>query len=121
MRDHFANAISRNETFKLLFKNELLAESDQVIELREQYKGKYLEPVFYFPKVILSEIPIKREEHTSYCPIKGTASYWSYKDGDHCIWSYEDPLEEVSSIKGYYGFYEDKGFEIIKSPSFKPL
>ena len=113
MKDHFAIAISRNETFKLLFKNELLAESNQIIELREQYKGKYLEPVFYFPKVILSEIPIKKEEHTSYCPIKGTASYWSYRDGDNCIWSYEKPLKAVRIIKEHYGFYENKGFKII--------
>ena len=43
MKDHFAITISRNETFKILFKRKLLAESNRVIELREQYKGKYLE------------------------------------------------------------------------------
>ena len=114
MKDHFAITISRNETFKILFERKLLAESNRVIELREQYKGKYLKPIFYFPNDIFSEVPFSKEEQTSYCSVKGTASYWSYKDAKNSIWSYEEPLEEVSLIKGYYGFYEDKGFEIIR-------
>ena len=115
MKDHFAITISRNETFKILFKRKLLAESNRVIELREQYKGKHLKPIFYFPNDIFSEIPFKKEEHTSYCPIKGTASYWSYKEAKNSIWSYEDPLESASLIKEHYGFYENKGFKIIRN------
>ena len=118
MKDHFAITICRNETFKILFKRKLLAESNCVIELREQYKGKYLKPIFYFPNDIFSEIPFKKEEHTSYCPIKGTASYWSYKDAKNSIWSYEAPLESASLIKKHYGFYENKGFKIIINKTF---
>ena len=115
MKDHFAITISRNETFKILFKRMLLAESNRVIELREHYKGKYLEPTFYFPNDIFSEVPFKKEEHTSYCPIKGTASYWSYKDAKNSIWSYEKPFTEVEQIKNCISFYLGKGFQIIRS------
>ena len=115
MKDHFAITISRNETFKILFRRKLLAESDRAIELREQYKGKYLEPIFYFPNDIFSKIPFKKEKHTSYCPIKGTASYWSYKDAKNSVWSYETPFTEVEQIKNCVSFYLDKGFQIIRS------
>ncbi len=120
MNDHFATVINLSETIKIYYKGEFFAESDNVVELKEQFRGKDLNPVLYFPRSILLGILIRKEETTTYCPIKGTASYWSYKDANNCIWSYEEPIKEVSLIKGYYSFYEDKGFKIIRSQVFKP-
>ena len=114
MKDHFATTINRRETFKIYFKEKPIAKSNFVIELREHYMGKHLDSVFYFPKSLFSEISIRREEHTSYCPIKGTATYWSYRDAKNSIWSYENPLKEVAQIKNCVSFYLDKGFQIIK-------
>ncbi len=115
MKNHFATIINLSGTIKIYYKNEFFAESNNVKELNEHYKGKDLIPVLYFPKNIFSEILIRKEENTSYCPIKGTASYWSYEDASNSIWSYENPLESVSLIRGYYSFYENKGFKIIRN------
>jgi len=52
-----------------------------------------------------------KTEHTSFCPIKGAASYYSYSDIENAIWSYEDPTQGVEGIKGYFGFDLRKGFE----------
>ena len=45
---------------------------------------------------------------TSYCPYKGTASYWSAVVGGTTVadvaWSYEDPLPESLPIKGLLSF-----------------
>ena len=120
MNDHFATVINLSETIKIYYKGEFFAESDNVVELKEQFRGKDLNPVLYFPRSILLGILIRKEETTTYCPIKGAASYWSYKDANNCIWSYEEPIKEVGLIKGYYSFYEDKGFKIIRSQVFKP-
>ena len=45
---------------------------------------------------------------TTYCPYKGTASYWSAAVGDRVVpdvaWSYEDPLPECLPIAGLLAF-----------------
>jgi len=49
---------------------------------------------------------------TTYCPYKGTASYWSaIVDGDELTdvaWSYEDPYPESAPIRGLLSFYGTK-------------
>lgn len=41
---------------------------------------------------------------TTYCPYKGTASYWSAAGIDDVAWSYEDPLDESLAIAGCLSF-----------------
>lgn len=43
---------------------------------------------------------------TTYCPFKGTASYWSLPDAADLVWSYPEPKSEVAQIKGHLCFYE---------------
>ncbi|HXW34897.1 MAG TPA: DUF427 domain-containing protein [Acidimicrobiales bacterium] len=47
---------------------------------------------------------------TTYCPYKGTASYWNANIGDSVVrdvaWSYEDPLAECAAIRGLLSFDE---------------
>jgi uncharacterized protein (DUF427 family) len=45
---------------------------------------------------------------TSYCPYKGTASYWSFGGHVDVAWSYEDPLPESLPIAGHLSFYEER-------------
>ena len=50
---------------------------------------------------------------TTYCPYKGTASYWDVVVGEHVVadaaWSYEDPLPESEPIRGLLSFDESQG------------
>jgi uncharacterized protein (DUF427 family) len=41
---------------------------------------------------------------TTYCPYKGTASWWSVDGVDDVAWSYEDPLPESLPIAGLVSF-----------------
>ena len=84
-----------------------LAESDRTLLIDEQNHGL----VFYFPREdvrldLLEAMP----ERTSYCPFKGTASYWRRAGASHgpIAWSYEQPYPEVSQIAGYIAFYQDR-------------
>src|SRR5258706_12600985 len=50
-----------------------------------------------------------RSKHQSVCPFKGTASYYSLKDGaENAVWTYEKPYDEMSVIKERLAFYPDK-------------
>ena len=48
-------------------------------------------------------------DHTTHCPFKGDASYWSVRVGDrvaeNAVWGYPEPLEECPPISGLISFY----------------
>ena len=54
-------------------------------------------------------------EHTTYCPYKGDASYYSIPTGGYrsinAVWTYETPFEAMQ-IKEYVAFYPDRVDEI---------
>lgn len=45
------------------------------------------------------------------CPYKGTAAYWSWRDGGddpaHLVWSYPEPLPAVGAVKDLLAFYNE--------------
>ena len=110
MSEHYATLEKPKETYAVYLNGEKVAESSSVIVLSEFKDGKAFKPLIYFPMDCLSNLT--KTGHTSFCPIKGTASYWSLGDAQNAIWSYEDPMEGVQDIKGYAGFDLRKGFEI---------
>ena len=66
-------------------------------------------PVYYFPRDDLRMDLLERSDHRTFCPFKGTASYWHVTQGadrrENAVWSYETPFEEVAQIKDYMAFY----------------
>jgi len=85
-----------------------VADSTRVLLLLE--KGH--QPVFYFPpEDVRTDLLEPTDRHTR-CPYKGEASYWTVKVGDrqssNAVWSYLDPLQERSDIKGYMALYWDR-------------
>jgi uncharacterized protein (DUF427 family) len=69
-------------------------------------------PVPYVPLDDFDAELLDRTDHTTHCPFKGDASYWSVRAGDsvveNAVWAYEDPLPEASWLKGYGALYWDK-------------
>jgi uncharacterized protein (DUF427 family) len=47
-------------------------------------------------------------EHTSRCPYKGTARYWSVGEQANVAWSYPSPLRESAPIAGLVAFFDEK-------------
>jgi uncharacterized protein (DUF427 family) len=72
--------------------------------------------VQYFPRKDVDMAALARSEHTTYCPYKGDASYYSIPAGGdrslNAVWSYEAPFEAMTKIKGYVAFYPDRVDEI---------
>ena len=84
---------------------EVLADSRDAIELRE---GGYA-PVFYFPRRDVRMERLTATAHASYCPYKGSASYFSVAGGpENAAWSYERPYDEMADIRGLLAFYPQK-------------
>jgi len=68
--------------------------------------------VQYIPRRDVDMSALVRSEHTSYCPYKGDASYYSIPAGGDrsldAVWSYESPFAAMAQIKDYVAFYPDR-------------
>ncbi len=69
-------------------------------------------PAQYIPRADVDFGLLERTEHSTYCPFKGDASYYSVRTGDdvaeNAVWTYEAPHDAVAEIKGHVAFYPVK-------------
>jgi uncharacterized protein (DUF427 family) len=69
-------------------------------------------PVYYFPTGEVRMDLLEATDHTSRCPFKGEARYWSIVAGgrvaENAAWQYPDPLEGAPPLAGYVAFYWNK-------------
>lgn len=83
----------------------VIAESDDIVTV---------EGNAYFPESALRRDVLEPSEHTSVCPWKGTANYYSLKVGDksnpNAVWYYKTPKEAAAAIAGRVAFW--KGVEV---------
>jgi uncharacterized protein (DUF427 family) len=68
-----------------------------------------LMPVYYLPLDDVDEQYLVATDHTTHCPFKGDASYWSIRVGDdvrdNAVWTYPEPLEGAPPLAGLAAFY----------------
>ena len=93
---------------KVMFGGKVVA--DSISALRVEETGH--DPVYYIPAKDMTLGLMKKTEHTTYCPFKGTASYWTIEAGDkhaeNAIWGYETPYDETARLAGHYAFYTSR-------------
>jgi uncharacterized protein (DUF427 family) len=92
---------------RVTFNGEVVADSRDAVRLEE---GAY-PPVYYLPRKDVKMERLIRTSHTSRCPHKGDATYYSVSNGRtarNAVWSYEQPIEQVQAIKDHLAFYPDK-------------
>jgi uncharacterized protein (DUF427 family) len=86
----------------------IIADTRDALTLRE---ASY-PPVQYIPRRDVEMAALTRSEHTTYCPYKGDASYYSIPAGGdrsvNAVWTYETPFEAMVQIKEYVAFYPDR-------------
>jgi uncharacterized protein (DUF427 family) len=79
-----------------------------------------LAPRLYVPQAAVRMDLLRRSDTTTYCPYKGTASWWSAVVGDRVVadvaWSYEDPLPESLPLAGLLGFDADRADVVADLP-----
>ncbi|MDX1781707.1 MAG: DUF427 domain-containing protein [Thalassovita sp.] len=82
----------------------VLGETSDALELSE---GD-LAPVIYFPRDDVAMAFLDKSEHSTHCPHKGDATYYSIVTKsttlENAAWSYEDPMEDVARIKDHLAF-----------------
>jgi uncharacterized protein (DUF427 family) len=91
----------------------VIADTSDALTLREaSYPA-----VQYIPRRDVDMAALTRSEHTTYCPYKGDASYYSIPAGGdrslNAVWTYEAPFEAMAQIKDYVAFYPDRVDEIF--------
>jgi uncharacterized protein (DUF427 family) len=68
--------------------------------------------VQYIPRADVDMSALERTEHSTYCPFKGEAAYFSIPSGGersaNAIWTYEAPYDAVAEIKDHLAFYPDR-------------
>ena len=83
----------------------VIAETKNALELSE---GDY-PPVIYIPRGDIAMAFLDQTEHTTHCPKKGDATYYSIvtKSTTHenAAWSYEKPIAGMERIEKYLAFY----------------
>lgn len=88
--------------------NKVLADTKNALTLREStYPG-----VQYIPRKDVDLAQLERSDHSTYCPYKGDASYYSIPalgdKGVNAVWTYEAPYDAVAGIKDHVAFYANR-------------
>jgi uncharacterized protein (DUF427 family) len=110
--EHTATISPSSRTYRVFLGDELLLETDQVLELQERYGERTYPVVAYVARAAAKGLDLVPSEHRTHCPLKGDASYFGLRGIDNAVWSYEQPKDAVASIGGYLGFDTSKGFRI---------
>jgi uncharacterized protein (DUF427 family) len=88
--------------------SKIIADTSDALTLREaSYPA-----VQCIPRRDVDMVALVRSEHTTYCPYKGDASYYSIPAGGdrslNAVWTYETPFEAMAQIRDYVAFYPDR-------------
>ena len=94
----------------------VVADTREALTLREAAYPA----VQYIPRKDVDMALLDRTDHTTYCPYKGDASYFSVPLGGersvNAVWSYEAPYAAVTPIKDCLAFYPDRVDVIEERP-----
>jgi len=114
---HRVSAKPSQARVQVSFKGEVIADSRDAVELHESMSSSsVLAPVvYYIPRKDVKMERLARTAHSTHCPFKGDASYFSVAGGpENAVWSYEQPFDEMLALKERLAFYPDK-FDIQPS------
>jgi len=93
---------------KVTANGQLIADTAEALVLREATYPA----VFYIPRKDANLAPLSRSDHSTYCPYKGEASYFSLPAdvdrAENAIWTYEAPYDAVAPIRDHLAFYPDR-------------
>lgn len=92
---------------KAIWNNAIVAESDDTVVVEGNH---------YFPPDSVDESLLVESNHTSYCPWKGTANYYSLvvngETNADAAWYYASPEDAASEIAGRIAFW--RGVNVVE-------
>lgn len=100
-------------TAQVWFRDVLVAESDRCLVVTETDHDDRL----YFPESDVRWDLFAPSDHTTVCPFKGRANYWTLTSAtpviENVVWTYRTPLPEVAAIAGHVSFYDDDALRVV--------
>jgi uncharacterized protein (DUF427 family) len=97
---------------RVMYEGEVIADTREAVELHEstgEGKKTVAPVVYYIPRKDVRMDRLVRSSHSTHCPFKGDASYFSVVGGpENAVWSYEAPYDEMLAIEERLAFYPDK-------------
>ena len=103
--DHPIAITPHSGRVRVIYNGRIVADTTRALALQERgYR-----PVFYIPREDAQMALFERTTHTTHCPYKGDASYYSIRVGEgvseNAVWSYEQPFPAMAEIAGRLAFY----------------
>ena len=93
---------------RVWFNGRIVAETSDALRLKEAS----LAPVIYIPREDADMTLFERTAHSTHCPYKGDASYFSVRIGEkvaeNAVWSYEAPFPAMQEIANRLAFYRNR-------------
>jgi uncharacterized protein (DUF427 family) len=106
--DHPITIAPNPRRVRVVFNGRVVADTVRALTLKEAS----LPSVQYIPREDADMARCARTAHTSYCPYKGDAAYFSLTvDGrasENAVWTYEQPYPAMAEIKAYLAFYPSR-------------
>lgn len=106
--DYRIDLVPSARRVRVLAGGEPIAETTRSLIVRETGH----DPVVYLPLADVRADVVERTAHTTVCPFKGDASYWTVRVGgvvlENVMWGYEKPFDEVAGLAGFVAFYPDR-------------
>ena len=115
--DHPITVTPTEGRVRVIFAGKVVADTTKALTLQEaSYPG-----VQYIPRADVDQSLLTKTAHSTHCPYKGDASYYSiHADGrtaENAIWSYETPKADMREIAGYVAFYPNRVDRIERIPA----
>jgi uncharacterized protein (DUF427 family) len=93
---------------RVTFNGRVVADTTRALTLREAS----LRPVQYIPRADADMGAFTRTAHSTHCPYKGDAAYYSLdvdgRTSANAVWTYEAPFAAVAEIKDHLAFYPSR-------------
>jgi len=111
--DHPITVTANPKRLQALYNGHVIADTRKALTLKEaSYR-----PVPYFPREDVDMAFLARTDHSTHCPYKGDASYYSLMmDGrlaENAVWTYETPYPAMETIRDALAFYPNQ-VEIVE-------
>lgn len=106
--DHPITIEPNPKRVRVVFNGIVVAETDRALTLKEAD----LPPVQYIPREHADMTRFTPTAHTTHCPYKGDAGYFTLdadgKTAHNAVWTYETPNPAVAEIKEHLAFYPER-------------
>lgn len=103
---HPIRIVAQGRRIRVHFNGHIVADTTCALTLSE---ATYAD-VHYIPRAHVNMAYFVRTAHSSYCPYKGEAAYYSLvaadrRTSENAVWTYESPYPAVVGIKDHLAFY----------------